>query len=33
MDSDARWYADHTKLNSFLGYRYVIDDWEIPEWI
>ena len=33
MDSDARWYTDHTKLNSFLGYRYVIDDWEIPEWI
>lgn len=33
MHSDTRWYTDHAKLNSFLGYRYVIDDWGIPEWI
>ncbi|WP_181692104.1 hypothetical protein [Natronomonas sp. LN261] len=33
MDSADRWYTDDTKRNSFLGYRYVIDGVDIPEWI
>lgn len=27
------WYNNETDLNSFLGYRYVIDDPILPEWV
>lgn len=33
MSSSRDWYTDRENLNSFLGYRYVIDDYGIPDWV